>query len=77
MHKRHIGEFAKSGLANSGRAAGMGMLHDDYSDESGLERHVERGNPVGIASREKLAKREREEAPVKRYVISKDAAKRL
>jgi len=25
----------KSGLANSGRAAGMGILYDDYSEDSG------------------------------------------
>ena len=33
--KRHINEFTKTGFANSGRAAGMGILHDRYDEESG------------------------------------------
>ena len=37
--KRHINEQLKSGLANSGRAAGMGMLYDRYDEESGLSAH--------------------------------------
>jgi hypothetical protein len=34
MKRRHINEFMKTQLANSGRAAGMGILYDDYSEES-------------------------------------------
>lgn len=34
MHKRHINEFRKSELGNKGRAAGMGINEDNYSDES-------------------------------------------
>lgn len=34
MRKRHISEFLKTTLANSGRAAGAGILEDDYGDES-------------------------------------------
>lgn len=34
MHKRHINEFRKTELANTGRAAGMGIVEDNYSDES-------------------------------------------
>lgn len=34
MHKRHINEFIKTGYANSGRVAGMGINEDNYGDES-------------------------------------------
>lgn len=34
--KRHINEFLHTSLANSGRAAGMGILYDRYDEESGL-----------------------------------------
>ena len=34
MKRRHINEFMKTRLANSGRAAGMGILYDDYSEEA-------------------------------------------
>lgn len=33
--KRHINEFRKTSFANSGRAAGMGILYDRYDEESG------------------------------------------
>jgi len=33
--KSHINQYLKTGLANSGRAAGMGILYDRYDDESG------------------------------------------
>lgn len=42
MNRRHISEFYKTALANSGRAAGSGMAEDRYDDESGpggLTRH--------------------------------------
>ena len=34
MRRRHINEFMKTRFANSGRAAGIGILYDDYSEES-------------------------------------------
>lgn len=44
--KRHISEQLKSGLANSGRVAGMGMLYDRYDEESGLDVHGTSGRMV-------------------------------
>lgn len=32
--RRHINEHLRTGLANSGRAAGMGIIYDRYDDES-------------------------------------------
>ena len=32
--KRHVNEHIRTSLANSGRAAGMGILYDDYSEKS-------------------------------------------
>ena len=32
--RRHINEHLRTGLANSGRAAGMGIIYDIYDDES-------------------------------------------
>lgn len=66
---RHINEFAKTSFANSGRAAGMGMLYDRYDDESRLDDHIRTGYSVGIAEREEKAKEEHENAPVKIYFM--------
>lgn len=33
--RQHINERLHTGLANSGRAAGMGISYDRYDDESG------------------------------------------
>ena len=35
--RRHVNEFLKSGFANSGRVAGMGISHDNYSADSNAE----------------------------------------
>lgn len=35
--KGHINEHLKTVLANSGRAAGMGILEDRYDEESGYK----------------------------------------
>ncbi len=32
--KRHVNEFLKSGFANKGRIAGMGIDEEDYSENS-------------------------------------------
>jgi ribosomal protein L34 len=42
MRKRHINEFYKTTLANSGRAAGAGIAEDNYSEDSGLARKEKR-----------------------------------
>lgn len=34
--ERHISEYLKTGLANSGRVAGTGIMCDRYDEESGL-----------------------------------------
>ena len=63
--RRHIGEFLKTGLANTGRAAGSGIAEDKYSEESGPGNVYRRRTPVLIAERELP----REESPVVRYFI--------
>lgn len=35
MARRHANEFLRTNFVNSGRIAGMGILYDDYSEESG------------------------------------------
>jgi hypothetical protein len=45
MRKRHIAEFQKSELANSGRAAGMGINEDRYGDEDGLGHAYNKRSP--------------------------------
>lgn len=45
MHKRHINEFRKTELANKGRAAGMGIVEDNYGDES-MSDLYNRGNSI-------------------------------
>lgn len=77
MKKRHIGEFAKTGFANSGRAAGMGILADNYDDESGGEGKIRCGAPVGIKEREDRAKKENNEAPVSTYYLTKEELEEL
>ena len=32
--KRHVNSFLRSGLANGGRVAGMGITYDDYGERS-------------------------------------------
>ena len=36
----------RTSLANSGRAAGMGILYDDYSEDSGKPTHYESTWPI-------------------------------
>ena len=67
--KRHISEYQKTSFANSGRAAGSGILYDRYDDESRLDDHIRIGRPIGITEREEKAKEEHENAPVKTYYL--------
>ncbi len=66
--KRHVNEFMKTGFTDSGRVAGMGILEDDYSEESFPDerKHWRRGvafwyHPMKF-----------EEAPVKVYKMTKE-----
>jgi len=63
-HRRHVNEFLKSGLANSGRAAGSGIVEDSYDDESDPGNVYRQGTPAWIKEREK-----QEEYPVKTYYV--------
>ncbi len=72
MRKRHINEFSKTSFANSGRAAGSGILYDNYDDNAVLDNHIRQGRPIPIAEIEEKAKREREEAPVTIYYIEEE-----
>jgi hypothetical protein len=45
--KRHINERMRTSFTSHGsRAAGMGILHDDYSEESGRPRYDRSAYPV-------------------------------
>jgi len=44
----HINERMKTTLANSGRAAGMGMCEDNYSEDSGLPDYTRHTGPVRL-----------------------------
>lgn len=44
MKRRHVNEFQKTGLANSGRVAGTGISEDRYGDEDGLNHHGKRNS---------------------------------
>ncbi len=74
--RRHINEFMKSRLANSGRAAGMGMLYDDYSESaypSGtMKTNYFPEKKVGIPLTEEEKKFRDEGGPVKTYHIKED-----
>lgn len=47
MSRPHSNEMLKSGLANSGRIAGIGILYDDYSEDSCPDIHRGTGTPIG------------------------------
>lgn len=60
--KRHINERMRTSLANSGRAAGMGILYDDYSEDSGKPIHGSR-NPYPVYTTDWLEEKEKERLP--------------
>ena len=62
---RHINEFSRTSFANSGRAAGHGMVEDNYGDESGAGSYIRQGKPIPIAEREE----KEEDPPVTVYYI--------
>ncbi len=43
MAKRHANEFLRT---STGRLAGSGILHDNYSEDSILESNIRQGEPV-------------------------------
>ena len=57
--KRHINEFLHTSLANSGRAAGMGILYDRYDEESGLPVYG-KGNVRVVTPSDFLSEEEKE-----------------
>lgn len=70
MRKRHINEFLKTQLANSGRAAGIGITYDDYSENSyGGYRNISAGpvkTPYDFMTTEERAKLN---GPIKTYRV--------
>ena len=66
---KNKGVGLRTSFANSGRFAGSGILYDRYDDESGGENYNYGGRPIPIAEREKKAKEEHENAPVKVYYL--------
>ena len=73
MKRRHINEFMKTRLANSGRAAGMGILYDDYSEES-YGGYRNSGNIIVHTISDFMTPEERAKlnSPVKTYRIKED-----
>ena len=65
-NKRHFNEFLRT---DTGRLAGDGMIHDDYSEESygGDSPYEERGYTPIYKKKEKV-----EEKPVKTYKLSEE-----
>lgn len=57
--KRHINEFLKTEFANSGRAAGAGVLYDRYDEESGYRPHPKARGQIRFPS-DSLTPEERE-----------------
>lgn len=71
MRKRHINEFLKTRLANYGRAAGIGITYDDYSENSyGGYRNISAGpvkTPYDFMTAEERA---RLNGPIKTYRLN-------
>ncbi len=75
MKRRHINEFMKTRLANSGRAAGMGILYDDYSEESyGGYRNYNVGQVRTTSDFLTPEERAKLNGPVKKYHIKDGSA---
>ena len=73
MKRRHINEFMKTRLANSGRAAGMGILYDDYSEESyGGYHNITAGRVRTISDSMTPEERAELNGPVITYQIKED-----
>jgi hypothetical protein len=76
MKRRHINEFMKTRLANSGRAAGTGILEDRYDEESYPSVNTDPRycpNPkLGIPLTEEEKKFRDEGGPVITYQIKED-----
>lgn len=76
--KRDLNRYPRSGLANSGRAAGMGILYDRYDDEALGGATNPHYSPV--PKLEMYTEEEREEmikpSEVITYYISKEEAKK-
>lgn len=62
--KKHVREYYKSKLANTGRIAGYGIAEGDYSEDSGPGRFYRRPNRVGITSREEAIRERYGNGPV-------------
>jgi len=68
MRKRHINEFLKTQLANSGRAAGFGITYDDYSENSyGGYRNISAGQVKTLYDFMTTEERVKLNGPVKIY----------
>lgn len=77
--KRDLNRYQRSGLANSGRAAGMGISYDRYDDEALGGATNPHYSPV--PKLEMYTEEEKEEMtapkPVKAYKIKKKEAEKL
>ena len=71
VRKRHINEFLKTGLANSGRSAGTGMLSDNYGDESWPD-NIFGTKPVYTKRRMFLSQEWPKASPVITYYLTRE-----
>jgi hypothetical protein len=77
--KRDLNRYPRSGLANSGRAAGMGILYDNYDEESyrGVPHESYQPDPKLNKYTEEEWEELTEEKEVKTYKIPVKEAKEL
>jgi hypothetical protein len=77
--KRDLNRYPRSGLANSGRSAGMGISYDNYDEESyrGVPRESYQPEPKFNKYTEEEWEELTEEKEVKTYKIPVKEAKEL
>lgn len=76
--KRHANERMRTSFANSGRIAGMGILHDNYSEDSFPDpRYCYIGTPVKKPETEEEKNFKKYGGKVRRYKLSKEEIAKL
>ena len=71
VRKRHINEFLKTSFVNHGRAAGTGMLSDNYGDESWPE-NAFGTKPARMKRRMSLLQEWPKTSPVITYYLTRE-----
>lgn len=75
--KRDLNRNQRTGFANSGRSAGMGILYERYDEESGAPQYcAERYTKLEQYSKEEWKEKIKPQ-PVKTYRLSKEEIEKL